>query len=1539
MKRTMKQKAKAYLAALLCAVMCMTGVLGLNPVTANATETDTGEAVQNEAVHVYADTPGDVESSKYTLTANKTTVPVIKYSANGNNFDIARFSSDDATPEYVVTVPNEEIETVKVYPERYYPQDSIQVSADKHSVTFTMSNQLRYCFVMINGGPADQAGKPYLAIINDPTETNKPDVNASNVLNFQTFMEQYLAEHPNSEAQKAEAAGTTSGGTVYEAGELVANDTAQVRFPDKRKMAEEDATYALQAALDAIYAENSPYDTLYFPAGTYTWSGLEIRNRTGKAVTIYVEEGALLKNRIQECMQAMEPAIGIWDSENITISGRGIFDGNGVANYKKDLHDAKDSCHQGGVMIVRSSNITFNDTYVRDAKQWNWESHGSKYCTLNNIKGLTPYNQPWVDGLDMASAQNLTINGALTLGNDDNFASGHYNPSDGFTNTVPGYDQYNSDCLEWDTENSYNVNVSNTLGWSYSGGNGIRLGHNTYGHQMLDYHFTNVNTTNFQGGDRGITVQNGTNNNHAYPQYENLTFTDCSFDTSRVSKNFDINGLDTNQILTVTLENCWFSNGDAESFVNNVANLTIKNLYVGGEKVAVSNFANLTTSNITTFTKDWIENQAPVFTAPAQTSYEAKVGQKIAFDVTATDADVEDTVTLSAEGLPTGATFNKSDGSFTWTPSDNQLGSHEVTFTATDSYEVKTIQKVTFTINDKVGNTPPVFAEFEGAPYSVNAGETVTFSVSATDAEEDPITLSVVGDLPSGASFDSGTGAFTWTTSASQVGSREITFKAVDQWGASVEATVNVSVETGIYDVVDITPTEDAYMASWKDEKNKNYENNEYLRVRRMTESIGNSDTYGLWGEEITDTANDKDAKVSVLKFNADSLRAKLDDLEKAELELTLINKRNGSGNDRLMAVAVTGDWNASAVTWNTHPAWNTDVVKYSDEFSVDTNPTVQNNIAITNSSYDGTKVTVDVTEFVKNLKDTDTTLSIAVCDEKGYELAFASTEGAAKLDESKNAAPVLRLTVKKPVLQEVEVGKVVVSEDSFVGSWSGDQSTNFGTKYFLRMAYSSGSTGVLGEDSGSDNKLTYLKFDISSLDTNEFDRVKLQMTLLGVRKTEAIGVDTKLRVGVSDDTVWDENNIKWTDKPSVTTTEENLVTSEIFNPVSVVSNDPTQITKPEGTVVTMDVTEFVLSAKKAGKNSLTLVVNVDNSNPVMTDNAANRIYFVSKEGAKSYLGAEDMAPALVLTKYSSEEEAESAKVYGATLSLDGTIGVNFYVDMSGVAEADKSDYSMHFTVNGVERTVGFDADACRTLNEKLYYRFTCPVAAKQMTDTIEAQLFKGEAAVSDVYDYSVKTYCDRMIPKEDTTNLTGLLKAMLNYGGYAQVYFNNYNGSNLANAGLYDENPVEAVIADDLEDYLYTTQDGYPTGITQIGATLLLESSTTIRFYIHGSVDGYTFYVNGTKCEPIKNEGNNADETADYYIEVPNISVRQLGTAYTLSICDTSGAEVYSVDYSALTYAYNMIKNSKDDSLKNVVKALYLYYNASKTYTGWMRN
>lgn len=56
------------------------------------------------------------------------------------------------------------------------------------------------------------------------------------------------------------------------------------------------------------------------------------------------------------------------------------------------------------------------------------------------------------------------------------------------------------------------------------------------------------------------------------------------------------------------------------------------------------------------------------------------------------------------------------------------------------------------------------------SPYfDVVAGETLTFEVSATDPEEDPIRFSA-GPLPRGAEFDPEQAAFTWTPSTEDLG-------------------------------------------------------------------------------------------------------------------------------------------------------------------------------------------------------------------------------------------------------------------------------------------------------------------------------------------------------------------------------------------------------------------------------------------------------------------------------------------------------------------------------------------------------------------------------------------------------------------------------------------------------------------------------------------------------------------------------------------------------------------------------------------------
>ena len=85
---------------------------------------------------------------------------------------------------------------------------------------------------------------------------------------------------------------------------------------------------------------------------------------------------------------------------------------------------------------------------------------------------------------------------------------------------------------------------------------------------------------------------------------------------------------------------------------------------------------------------------------------------------------------------------------------------------------------------------------------SVNEGEALEFTVTATDNDDDPLTISA-SNLPSGATFDEETGIFSWTPRFDQAGTYEgVRFEVTD--GSSTdyeEITVTVVQEYENWDV------------------------------------------------------------------------------------------------------------------------------------------------------------------------------------------------------------------------------------------------------------------------------------------------------------------------------------------------------------------------------------------------------------------------------------------------------------------------------------------------------------------------------------------------------------------------------------------------------------------------------------------------------------------------------------------------------------------------------------------------------------------
>ena len=224
---------------------------------------------------------------------------------------------------------------------------------------------------------------------------------------------------------------------------------------------------------------------------------------------------------------------------------------------------------------------------------------------------------------------------------------------------------------------------------------------------------------------------------------------------------------------------------------------------------------------------------------------------------------------------------------------------------------------------------------------------------------------------------------------------------------------------------------------------------------------------------------------------------------------------------------------------------------------------------------------------------------------------------------------------------------------------------------------------------------------------------------------------------------------------------------------------------------------------------------------------------------------------------------------------------------------------------------------------DKTYYVFKCQVAAKEMTSQITAQLIDGDYS-SAVFPYSVKDYADFLLAhtgdNADYAKAARLVKAMLNYGAYAQLYFDKNTGT-LANAGL---STVEKELGN-VEINIDDPDIILPYGVTFEGATLSLKSETTLSLYFTSSAD-LTF-----SC------GNYTVETATkggYQIaRIRGIKAADIGKILTLNF---SGGTVSggSVSYSPLNYCkYVLADNMQDENLQNAVKALYLYWQAAATY------
>ena len=209
--------------------------------------------------------------------------------------------------------------------------------------------------------------------------------------------------------------------------------------------------------------------------------------------------------------------------------------------------------------------------------------------------------------------------------------------------------------------------------------------------------------------------------------------------------------------------------------------------------------------------------------------------------------------------------------------------------------------------------------------------------------------------------------------------------------------------------------------------------------------------------------------------------------------------------------------------------------------------------------------------------------------------------------------------------------------------------------------------------------------------------------------------------------------------------------------------------------------------------------------------------------------------------------------------------------------------------------------------------------------------------------------YCGTVyVQKEaaDLSNLYELVRATLNYGTKAQVYFNK-NTSDLANGGEYlDVDPVYTQATDAmLSNRIDTAATAFKTdetviaqlnecGLTFYGASAVLESCTALRIYFYvNDAEKFDLVKNSVTFGGIDASPINATENGKYvYFEYENVEAVNLNNSYALVI---NGHEYH---YSVMDYlrlARNKAETDGNENLMALVTALYWYNVYADTYFG----
>jgi hypothetical protein len=372
--------------------------------------------------------------------------------------------------------------------------------------------------------------------------------------------------------------------------------------------------------------------------------------------------------------------------------------------------------------------------------------------------------------------------------------------------------------------------------------------------------------------------------------------------------------------------------------------------------------------------------------------------------------------------------------------------------------------------------------------------------------------------------------------------------------------------------------------------------------------------------------------------------------------------------------------------------------------------------------------------------------------------------------------------------------------------------------------------------------------------------------------------------------------------------------------------------TKIKTVVIPSTVTEVGFRALGQGQSMTDIYCYADPENLIFNTYSgnfnSNTKFHVPAEYLDKYLEKfPALADNLVGDASGNIAVGSSTHLCGYTLSMDGNIGVNFYMTLGDDILNNASTAYMQFTVNGKTQKVKV-SDAKR---DGVYYVFRCDTVAKEMTDTISAQMFISDGnADGDAYTYSVRDYAVYILNHQNDfgAKTVAVVKAMLNYGASAQKFFG-YKLDNLANSVLSD-NDRKIPYVDPTAMVFTSSAKVVNADIKLEKVSLSLKSEITMKLYFSGDTSGVDFYVGPTKLKVSKSGSYTV-------VTITGIYAQNIGTGVNV---DAYAGSTYLGSARCAPMRYCQLALTSNDAavtpeLKEVVSALYYYSQALIQYAG----